>query len=203
MAITPGQEFALPPNASPTPAQPAAGFSFGNMFSQANNWLQQNPEKFSVIADSIGRGLAPNNPMAGIGTFMAQSSLANKATKAQQVERQSMLDALRGTLNNPNVYNDQQAPNLGVPGIGDFTAAGVAGPTSMTLTGDGYSIKGNTRDVNKAAGTGASGGTGPPPPGVPQFPQSVEGVPEGYQGGVNPPTAQRSLGNYFNPPRPW
>ena len=113
--------------------------------------MSQKPEQFAIMADMLGRNLAPNNAFAGIGTHMAQSSLTNKAAQQQQVERQQMLQALNQTLTNPNAVTPQPQPQVQTPDsvpshlpkLSDLTPADQPGPTSYTVTGDGYSVKGN------------------------------------------------------------
>jgi hypothetical protein len=116
----------------------------------AGNWMQQNPEQFAIMADMIGKNLAPNNAFAGVGGMMGQSSLANHAAAAQQKERQEMLKMLMPLLGGESGGATQQEaldPNgqtmapasmfdtgqgntpVGVPNV---TAPSAGGPTSVT-----------------------------------------------------------------------
>lgn len=51
------------------------GFLEGFDFSK----IMERPELLSIGLDKMGQSLDPNAPFAGVGTFMGQSSLANKA----------------------------------------------------------------------------------------------------------------------------
>ena len=62
------------------------GNQYSNIFSalagKAGNWIDKNPERFAIMADAIGQNIVPagpGNPLGGIGTAMAKSSLADKA----------------------------------------------------------------------------------------------------------------------------
>jgi len=87
----------------------------GGWFQKLGSMYKNNPEMFQIMGDMLGRGFAPDNPFAGIGTAMGQSSLANKALQEQ---RQGQLDT-RNML--ASLFS------------GGLTPQGVAGPTSMTL----------------------------------------------------------------------
>ncbi len=186
-----GDAFALmPPVTGSVPSGP-----MGRFFLRTQDMFNNNPEKFAIAADMLGQNLWAGNPFAGIGQHLGQSSLANKGVQAQNQERQQMLDALHGSLVNPNVYNGQQQPSPMLPGHGPITGKDQAGPTSVTLTNDGYNIKGNLRNL-PAAGSGTGAGVSPPPTNsAPASPLTDEG-PKAWQ---NP----NAYGNYFNPVNPW
>lgn len=141
-----GTNLLIPP---PTPQ--GTGFSLGNLLSGFTNFIEKKPEQFSIMADMVGSNMAPKNAFAGIGQLFGQSSLTNKAAQQQQVERQQMLQALNHALTNPNVGTPQapaqvQTPDSvpsHLPKLSDLTPADQPGPTSYTVTGDGYSVKGN------------------------------------------------------------
>ena len=74
------------------------GGMFDNMFGNFSDWMNKNPEQFAIIADKIGQGLSKDNPLAGIGTMMGQSSLANKASEQQRNDRNSFMDKIVSSL---------------------------------------------------------------------------------------------------------
>lgn len=162
-------------------------FSFGELFRKAKtgiqgigNYIQNNPEQFAIMADMIGSKLNPQGAFAGVGQAFGKSSLANKAVQSQQTERQQMLDALRGSLQTPSVATPQTAQptaqNLArgdrfLPDLGDLTPKDQPGPTSYTVTNDGYTIKGAHGSAPTGAAPGSAGSPPPPTPGG--QPQSV------------------------------
>ncbi len=85
-------------------------------------------EQFAIVADMIGSRLAPDNPFAGVGTFLGQSSLAEKKAddlrKRQEEYQQQVLDIQR------NQGSGNQFSNL----IGGLTAKGQPGATSASFT---------------------------------------------------------------------
>jgi hypothetical protein len=56
------------------------------------------PEMFAIILDSIGKGMDPKNPMAGIGTMLGQTSMASQERNKQGAKddawKQALLTAL-------------------------------------------------------------------------------------------------------------
>lgn len=49
--------------------------------------FDENPEKYAIMLDMLGKNLDPNNPFAGIGQAMGTSSLADKAMKEEKKDR--------------------------------------------------------------------------------------------------------------------
>jgi len=68
----------------------------GGFLAGLGDIISQNPEKFAIMADMFGKGLAPDNPMAGIGTAMGQSSLANKALAEDKDRQSEIIKAIMG-----------------------------------------------------------------------------------------------------------
>jgi len=79
-------------------SNPASGGMFSNILQGLSSGISNNPEQFAIIADAIGRNVAPKNPFAGIGTLMGQSSLADKARTEQQGGQKSFLEGLISNL---------------------------------------------------------------------------------------------------------
>ena len=61
---------------------------FGDLVSGMKGFIENKPEQFAIMADTLGQGFDPNNPFAGIGTMMGQSSLASKQMQQERQERQ-------------------------------------------------------------------------------------------------------------------
>jgi hypothetical protein len=120
------------------------GFNFGSggMFDGFTNFINQKPEQFAILLDSMGKGLAPKNPMAGIGTMMGQSSLANQAYQKQQADKDTYMKAL-------------------IKAAGGMTPAGETGVTSMTHGINKDGIPELTMKLNPAGGTSALGTLAP------------------------------------------
>lgn len=57
-----------------------------------------NPEFLAIALDKMGTAMDPNNPMAGVGGFLGQSSLANKAMQEQKQERKEWRDLIAGMI---------------------------------------------------------------------------------------------------------
>lgn len=104
---------------------------FASLFSNAGNWINENPEKFAIAADMIGQRFDPNNPFAGIGTLFAQGSLMQKGYKEQQNQQQDFLSRIFGeegqksALDAPVGGNAFSLENLGLTpknfdGLEDF-----------------------------------------------------------------------------------
>jgi len=130
--------------------------------SKVGNFATEKPEQFAAIADMIGKNLDPNNPFAGVGSTIAQSSLANKAANKQEDERKKLMTSLFSLLGG---QQPAQAP-AGVPGSGNpeqpaqqtpfgglnLTLPNEAGPTSVThKMGPDGTVTSNT--VSNVSGT--------------------------------------------------
>ena len=57
--------------------------------------LLANPQFLSIALDKIGQSIGgPTTPLGGVGTFLGQSSLANKALQEQKLKRRDMRDLI-------------------------------------------------------------------------------------------------------------
>jgi hypothetical protein len=149
-------------------------FSFGELFRKAQtgaqnigNYIQNNPERFAIMADMIGKGFAPNNPFAGVGTAFGQSSLTNKAAQTQRADQQQMLAALQQSQQAPvNIPQSRGVVPAGLPDIETLTPDGEQGGTKVSYDHTGaYTIKGNAKPVAE------QGVNGSPPPAANPSPQ--------------------------------
>ena len=73
-----------------------AGPWYQKALSGASNFISQKPEMFAMFADKLGSGIAPNNPMAGLGTALAKSSIADKAEKERKSQADRIMDLIKG-----------------------------------------------------------------------------------------------------------
>lgn len=110
------------------------------------NWLQENPEVFSIALDKIGQGFAPNNPFAGVGTFLGQSSLADKARQKTEEQNQMLMGALIKAMGGSMPTKTAETP--AAPGS-NLTAAHLPGPTKEAYSTDaqGNVVKTTTETV--------------------------------------------------------
>ena len=72
----------------------AGGGLVGDTLANVNSFISNNPDQFSFIADTIGQALDPNNPFAGAGTKIAQSSIAGKAADKQDKRSNRFMELL-------------------------------------------------------------------------------------------------------------
>ena len=102
---------------------PSGGFlgNVGNLISGAFDKIgalsKERPEMFGMILDQMGSRLAPASAMAGIGTGVAQSILANKELQAQRQQQMDWNEFVKGLIT----------------GNTPLTAAEMEGVTKMTL----------------------------------------------------------------------
>ena len=80
--------------------------------------FKQNPEKFAIALDMIGKGFAPDNPFAGVATSLGKSSLANKAAQEQKQNQQNWMKLVSELI----------------AGRGNLTPAGEEGISSINIT---------------------------------------------------------------------
>lgn len=85
------------------------------MFENIGQILGQNPELTATVLDAIGRGVDPKNPMAGIGTSLAQSSLANKNRIASNKQQKDLIANIIQQLGGHTPKN--------IPGVTSYKAA--------------------------------------------------------------------------------
>jgi len=118
------------------------------------DFLQQKPEQFAIIADMLGKGFAPDNPFAGIGTAVGQSSLAAQAKQQQQAQ---LAQLLGGGQPQAPVGQAQPQNLLGGLDLGTLTDATQPGPTSLTIKAqpDGSQVSTTTGTVTAPAAVGA------------------------------------------------
>lgn len=110
---------------------------FNAAFKGIGDWLSDNPEQFAITADMIGKGFDKNNAFAGIGTALGQSSIADKASKEQQVKQeqfqQALIKALGGGAATVKPEVDPAAGN-------EMSLGHLKGPTKKTY---GVDAQGN------------------------------------------------------------
>ena len=101
--------------------------------SGAGQSMKAHPERTAIALDMLGRGFAPDNPFAGIGTALGKSSLAAKAETAGQKESAGMFQQLLSAL----TPGDKPGPTsftatLGKDGKGiDYGVKGLEGLEGM------------------------------------------------------------------------
>jgi len=115
----------------------------GEMFKQTpslmerfGGWMDKNPEQVWMALDQAGKAIAPENPMAGIGTQVSQAKLMHQQQVADDAKQNSMLGMLSDAMS------------------GKMTAKDMKGPTSygMTMNPDGtqkhsFDINPNGNDI--------------------------------------------------------
>lgn len=84
------------------PQKPGLFSGIGDALSGIKTSIEENPDRFAIIADTIGSSIAPDNPLAGVGTSIGQSNIAAKAATEQRGERQDLFKALLSRLKDPD-----------------------------------------------------------------------------------------------------
>ena len=56
-------------------------------YSKMAGSINEKPNNWAVMLDTLGKTIAPDNPLAGVGTTLGQSGIANKARKEQQQQQ--------------------------------------------------------------------------------------------------------------------
>jgi len=93
------------------------GSMIGGLGDKLGTMMRERPEMGGMILDQIGSRVASDNPMAGIGTGIGQSILANKELQAQRQQQMDWNEFVKGLITG-------QTP---------LTAAEMEGVTKMSL----------------------------------------------------------------------
>lgn len=126
---------------------------FSKMFSNLGNSINNDPSKFMVFADTIGKSLAPNGPFAGAGTSIGQSMIANKAYAQNRDDMKAFIAALSGQKApvSPEAAPGTPATTTSALDKLPLTPAEMDGPTN-------YSVKTGKNGEKIYTVTGTQGG---------------------------------------------
>ena len=113
-----------------------------------SNFIQNNPDQFAFIADTIGKTLDPNNPFAGAGTTIAQSRIASKAAKEQKEQSDDIISLLSGILSDDS--NDFESAAISGEGENRKLKFGLRAPQNV-----GNLLQGTTTAPQIPGGTGS------------------------------------------------
>lgn len=148
----------------------------GGLIKPPSIW--DNPEMMMIVADMVGSKIAPNNPFAGVGGMLGQSSLANKKVNESNTDMQSFILKALGIADN------KANPDLASV-LGSLTGKQETGPTDLKITrnDDGtlsYSSTGNLLGLDKMPALSAQSikptqpTLGVPMPGTQQSPAQMK-----------------------------
>jgi len=109
---------------------------FASLFSGAGDYINSNPEQFAIMADMIGKNMAPENAFAGVGTAFGQSSLMNKAIGEQRGVNEALIKAIMGgqTMQQQPLSMEPAKPPQASLQIPDLTPAGIDGLSSIKMS---------------------------------------------------------------------
>ena len=71
------------------------GDAISGSFDKIGAMGKERPEMFGMVLDAMGKGIAPDNPMAGIATQFGTSMLANKELQAQRKQQTDWMDLVK------------------------------------------------------------------------------------------------------------
>jgi hypothetical protein len=120
--------------------------SFNTPAAPQGNWLQRaagalgqgisnRPELFAIGADMIGRNLDPQNAFAGVGTHLAQGSLASKEKAKIESTQDKLMKLIEGLTGADQAGGSSVGFKKGKSGNLEMTFKGnLAGPTSTAPT---------------------------------------------------------------------
>ena len=101
----------------------------------------------AIGLDKMGQSYDPNAPFAGVGTFMGQSALANRAMQEGKQERQDLMRMIAQAFGLPT-------ETLGAPGASAMTPTGTA--ASPMTTDGGVPMSSVTQSLTPVEETGPS-----------------------------------------------
>ena len=116
------------------------------------------PELMGIALDMVGKNLAPQNPFAGVGTAIGQSSLAGKKAAELRQEDRSFWDQLIGALSKkdqpgPTSLNFTQGENgleFNLKGLGDSELGSLQTPIGQPEMQAQPASTGGMTQVNQA-----------------------------------------------------